>query len=74
MPDAEDLITFTDAAEDLDCGRTTLYRAANDGRLNTVKVGDRKVLVKDEKYESFEPEWRGRRVNQQGERDPDVNE
>jgi hypothetical protein len=30
--------------------------------------------VKDEKYESFEPEWRGRRVNQQGERDPDVNE
>jgi len=74
MPDAEDLITFTDAAKDLDCGRTTLYRAASDGRLNTVEVGDRKVLVKDEKYETFEPEWRGRRVNQQDEPNRDDTE
>lgn len=64
MPDIEDVITFTDAAEDKNCGRTTLYRAADDGRLNTVEVGNRRMLVMDEKYEAFEPEWRGRRTRQ----------
>lgn len=59
MPDAEDLITFTEAAKDKKCGRTTVYRAAWDGRLNTIEVGDRNMIVKDEKYEGFEPEYRG---------------
>lgn len=64
MPDVEDLITFTDAAGDKDCGRNTLYRAANDGRLTTVEVGDRKMLLMDEKYEEFEPKWAGQRARQ----------
>lgn len=64
MPDAEDLIAFKDAVEDKDCGRTTLYRAANDGRLNTVELGGRRLIVKDEKYEQFEPEWTGVRAAQ----------
>lgn len=63
MPDAEDLISFSDAVEDLDAGRTTLYRAANDGRLNTVEVGGRRLIVQDEKYEDFEPNWVGRRAS-----------
>jgi len=62
MPDVEDLITFTEAAKEKDCGRTTLYRAAWDGRINTVEVGDRNMIVKDEKYRTFKPEWRGQRA------------
>lgn len=68
MPDVEDLITFTEAAEDKDCGRNTLYRAVDDGRLNAVKVGDRKMLVMDEKYRQFQPKWTGARARRdQGE-------
>ncbi len=63
MPDAEDLISFTDAAEDKDCGRTTLWRAAKDGRLNAIDVSGRRMLVMDEKYESFEPEETGARMH-----------
>lgn len=63
MPHHEDLITFTDAAEEKSCGRNTLYRHANAGELNTVKVGDRKLLVKDEKYEQFEPKETGARMH-----------
>lgn len=63
MPNIEDLITFTEAAEAKNCGRNTLYRAVDDGRLNAVKVGDRKMLVTDEKYEAFEPKETGARVH-----------
>jgi len=66
MPGLDDVISFTDAAEEKNCGRTTLWRAANDGRLNTIEVAGRRVLVKDEKFEAFEPEWKGQRVQQHG--------
>lgn len=71
MPDAKDLIAFKDAVEDKGCGRTTLYRAANDGRLNTVEIGGRRLLVKDEKYEAFQPEWTGRRARQVDKEEPE---
>jgi hypothetical protein len=62
MPGLDDVISFTDAAEEKDCGRTTLWRAANDGRLNTVEVAGRRAIVKDDAYDAFEPEWTGRRA------------
>lgn len=48
---------------DRDCGRNTLYRAVDDGRLNAVMVGDRKMLVQDDEYEAFEPKETGARVH-----------
>jgi excisionase family DNA binding protein len=58
----DDLISFSDAAREIGCSRTTLYRAAEDGRLNAVEVGGRRMLVKDEAFENFEPNLIGARV------------
>lgn len=62
MPDISEVISFSDAARQKGCSRTTLYRAVDDGRLNDVHVGDRRMLVKDEKWEAFEPKFIGRRA------------
>jgi excisionase family DNA binding protein len=58
----DNLISFSDAAREIDCSRTTLYRAVDDGRLNDVEVGGRRLLVKDEAWEAFEPNLVGRRA------------
>lgn len=63
MTDASDLISFSQAAEDKDCGRTTLYRAANEGRLNDTEVGGRRMLIKDEAYQQFAPKETGARIH-----------
>lgn len=63
MTDVEDIISFSEAAEEKGCGRNTLYRAANDGRLNETKVGGRRMLIRDEAYESFAPKETGARVH-----------
>jgi len=60
--DPNDLISFSDAAREIGCSRTTLYRAADDGRLNDVEVGGRRMLLKDEAWEDFEPRLKGGRV------------
>jgi len=57
-----DLISFTDAAREIGCSRSTLYRAADDGRLKDVEVGGRRMLIKDEAWEDFEPRLKGGRV------------
>lgn len=62
MTDIGDVISFSDAAEEKECSRTTLYRAADDGRINDVKVGGRRMIVEDEKWESFQPKHVGRRA------------
>ncbi len=36
-----DYLTLSEAAEKLGCSRWTLYRAANSGKLRTVRVGNR---------------------------------
>ena len=36
------------SAREIGCSRSTLYRAADDGRLNDVEVGGRRMLVKDD--------------------------
>jgi excisionase family DNA binding protein len=65
MPDIEEVISFTEAAKVKDCGRNTLYRAADDGRLNAVEVGGRRMIVQDEKWTSFQPNLIGHRARQQ---------
>ena len=67
--DPDDLISFSDAAREIGCSRTTLYRAANDGRLNDVEVGGRRMLLKDEAWEDFEPRLKGGRVRKLGQED-----
>ena len=71
--DPDDLISFSDAAREIGCSRTTLYRAADDGRLNDVEVGGRRVLLKDEAWEDFEPRLKGGRVRKL-EQDNDTSE
>ena len=60
--DPDDLISFSDAAREIGCSRTTLYRAVDDGRLNDVEVGGRQMLLRDEAWEDFEPRLKGGRV------------
>ena len=64
MPTVDDVLSFSAAAELKECSRTTLYRAADDGRLNDVTVGGRRMIVEDEKWSSFEPERVGARAQQ----------
>jgi len=71
--DPDDLISFSDAAREIGCSRTTLYRAADDGRLNDVEVGGRRMLLKDEAWEDFEPRLKGGRVRKL-EQDDDTSE
>jgi len=65
----DDLISFSDAAREIGCSRTTLYRAADDGRLNDVEVGGRRMLVKDEAWQEFEPRLKGARVRKLSDED-----
>ena len=60
--DTDDLISYSDAAQRIECSRATLYRAVDDGRLNDLEVGGRRLLVKDEAWEKFEPNVVGRRA------------
>ena len=64
-----DLISFSDAAHEIGCSRTTLYRAADDGRLNDVEVGGRRMLIKDEAWKEFEPTLTGARVQKLSDED-----
>ena len=57
--------TFSVAAEEKNCGRTTIYRAVRDGRLDTAEVGNRDMILRNEKYEQFEPRNTGRRAARQ---------
>ncbi len=67
----DDLISFSDAAREIGCSRTTLYRAADDGRLNDIEVGGRRMLLKDEAWEDFEPRLKGGRARKLEQDDED---
>lgn len=58
-----EVISFSEGASEKSCSRATLYRAVDDGRLNDVEVGGRRMLVKDQAWEEFEPRLKGRRVH-----------
>jgi len=57
----DDLLSVTEAARAHGASRTTIYRAVEDGRLTGVEVGERTMIVADEKWDTFEPEKRGAR-------------
>jgi len=61
--DPSDLLSISEAAREKDCGRITLYRAIDDGRLNAVEAGGRTMLVRDETYVDYEPKRTGARVH-----------
>jgi len=58
----DDLISISNAARTLECGRATLYRAIEDGRLTGAEVDGRQMILKDEAWEDFEPNFVGRRA------------
>lgn len=58
----ERVISVTEAADQKNCGRATVYRALNDDRLSPIEIGGRKMVLKDKKYEDFCPRPRGTRV------------
>jgi excisionase family DNA binding protein len=66
----DDLLSISDAAREIGCSRTTLYRAIDDGRLTGVEVGGRKMIMRDETWEDFEPNFVGARA-QKVEQDDD---
>ena len=69
----DDLISFTDAARKIGCSRSTLYRAVDDGRLNDIEVGGRRMLIKDELWGDFEPRFKGERVRKLNQEDDDIS-
>jgi excisionase family DNA binding protein len=72
--DPDDLISFSDAAREIGCSRTTLYRAADDGRLNAIEVSGRRMLIKDEAWDEFEPNLVGARMEKLEEEDDDTTD
>lgn len=62
------VLTFSAAAEEKECSRTTLYRAVGDGRLDTAKVGQMDMIARNEKYEGFTPKNRGARAQRRNAR------
>lgn len=61
MPEPN-VISFSAAAKEKNCARSTLYKAAKDGRLNTAEVGNTSMILRDERWEDFEPIRTGGRV------------
>jgi excisionase family DNA binding protein len=57
-----DVISISRAAEKLRCSRATLYRAIERGEINHLDTGSAKVIVVDEKWESYEPKRTGGRA------------
>jgi len=57
--------SFSAAAKEKNCGRNTLYRAADRGQINTAQVGGRRMILLDDAFERFEPMNRGARAARQ---------
>lgn len=70
--DPNEVISFSDAASEIGCSRSTLYRAADDGRLNDVEIAGRKVILMDEAWENFEPKLIGGRARKMENQDQDA--
>ena len=69
----DDLISISTAARELECGRPTVYRAIKDARLTGVEVDGRQMILKDETWEGFEPNFVGRRAQKLDEQDDDTD-
>lgn len=69
--DPDKVISFSDAAREIGCSRSTVYRAADDGRLNDVEIAGRRLILMDEAWEDFEPKVIGGRARKMENQDPE---
>ena len=59
------VLPISTAAEEKSCGRNTIYRAIDDGRLDTAEVGNRRMVLRNKKYRAFTPKNTGFRMQKQ---------
>lgn len=69
--DSMQVLSISQAARELGCGRSTLYRAIKRGDLNALDTGSGTVIIADEKWEQYEPEMTGRRAEKFGQQKDD---
>ena len=55
--------TFTAGAEEKDCSRLTLYRAADRGEIHTAEVGGTRMILLDDAFAEWQPQETGGRVH-----------
>lgn len=56
------VVSFTAAAEEKDCHRSSLYRARDRGELTIVKVGNTSMILRNDAFEAWEPRGPGGRL------------
>lgn len=62
MNDDLPIIAIQDAAREKGCHRTTIHRAIERGDLNVTEFGGRRVVVKDDAWEEWQPTETGGRI------------
>ena len=65
MPAEPNVVSFTAAADEKDCHRSSLYRARDRGELTVVQVGNRGMILRDDAFENWQPKGPGGRPRQQ---------
>ena len=66
------VVSFTLAAREKGCSRSTVYYAVRHGQLTTVKVGSVSMIVRDDTYASYAPRETGLRSRLGSAPDPPV--
>lgn len=59
----QEYLSVTDAAKAKECSRTTIYRAADDGRINDAEIAGKRLIVADDAWRGFEPKETGFRLS-----------
>lgn len=54
------IVLAREAAEEKECAVNTIYNALKDGRLTQLRRGRLRLVVVDERYESFQPKIKHR--------------
>ena len=63
METTENITTPSQAAKEKDCSQQTIYNALDKNALNGFRVGDSRIIIKDDKYRDFRVQEAGMRVN-----------
>lgn len=58
----DNLISVSQAADEKRAGRATVYRAIKAGDLDTMEVAGRMLVVCNERWQKWEPNWVGARA------------
>lgn len=59
------VLPLTVAADEKGVHRTTIHRAIDRGEINTVQVGQRRFVARDETFEDWTPQRRENRANEE---------